>query len=132
MSLNPVCTRTFVTPEVHVKVVRVGPLQPREHLDVLLGDLGVLLVVLLVFPTLLAAVLLGLLLALGGLSLLDLVDGGPEVPHVDEAVEGALGDDRPLGGDGEGVDDRVLALVALRLGHDEVDHAGPVKRLIEK
>ena len=50
------------------------------------------------------------------------LDGALEVPDVDEAVQGALGHHSPVGGHGQRVNDGVLTLVTLRLGHKKVNH----------
>ena len=99
-----------MTAKVHVEVVCVRPLQIGEHGDVLLYN-GLLVD------------RLGLLLLL-----LDGLERCPEVPHIDEAVEGALANHGPCGGHSEAVHNWVLPLVTRVLGHDKVDHGGSVRK----
>ena len=49
-----------------------------------------------------------------------------EIPHVDEAMEGALGHDGPLADHGQAVNDGVLSLVLVTLGQQKVHHDGSV------
>ena len=45
-----------------------------------------------------------------------------EVPHVDETMQGALGNDGPLAEHADAVHDGVLSLVLVTLGQEEVHH----------
>ena len=99
-----------MTAQIHVEVVGVRPLEVGQQAHVLLHDLVVLVLA----------------------REVDLLDGGLEVPDVNEAVQGALGRHRPVRGHGKAVYNRILSLITFRLWHEEVNHDRPKKQSLQK